>query len=166
MEHHILSNTNPKTLNESLERWQKKLWNAQGGLVYGLIDDLPAYSVLLVRPTKKPPTKRFKPPSLDEVKEFIKEKKYKVNAEKWLTFYESKNWMVGKNKMKDWKASVRGWDIRSDDGRDPLNIPQPKPFNANKVDGSKSTSPERVRQMLIDNENKRKGNNDETTNKK
>ena len=28
----------------------------------------------------------------------------------FVDFYESKNWMVGKNKMKDWKAAVRTWE--------------------------------------------------------
>uniref|UniRef100_UPI003CC92750 hypothetical protein n=1 Tax=Anaerofustis butyriciformans TaxID=3108533 RepID=UPI003CC92750 len=25
-------------------------------------------------------------------------------------FYESKNWYVGKNKMTDWKASIKSWE--------------------------------------------------------
>ena len=25
-------------------------------------------------------------------------------------FYESKGWMIGKNRMKDWKAAVRTWE--------------------------------------------------------
>ncbi|HEX8575786.1 MAG TPA: DUF6291 domain-containing protein [Flavobacterium sp.] len=56
--------------------------------------------------------KNFSPPSLLEVQEFIIEKKYGVNAHSFWNFYESKNWMVGKNKMKDWKKAVAGWDSR------------------------------------------------------
>ena len=52
---------------------------------------------------------RFTPPSEDEVNAYCKEKGYTVNADRFIAFYESKGWMVGKNKMKDWKAAVRGW---------------------------------------------------------
>ena len=58
--------------------------------------------------------KRFAPPSLDEViKLFIEKGSNKIEAEKFFYFYESKNWMVGKNKMKSWKASVGGWIARN-----------------------------------------------------
>lgn len=58
------------------------------------------------------PTKRFVPPTFEEVDSYIKEKGYVVSAQRFIDFYESKNWYVGKNKMKDWKASVRGWQSR------------------------------------------------------
>ena len=32
-----------------------------------------------------------------------------IDVNKFINFYESKGWMVGKNKMKDWKAAVRNW---------------------------------------------------------
>ena len=51
----------------------------------------------------------FSPPTLEDVKKYISENKYNVNAERFVSFYTSKNWYVGKNKMKDWKAAVRGW---------------------------------------------------------
>lgn len=54
----------------------------------------------------------FIPPSMDELVTFIQEMGYKVNAETFLNHYESKGWYVGKNKMKDWKAAVRGWNAR------------------------------------------------------
>lgn len=52
----------------------------------------------------------FHPPTLDEVKEYCIERNNNVDYEKWFNFYESKGWMVGKNKMKDWKAAVRTWE--------------------------------------------------------
>ncbi len=55
----------------------------------------------------------FCKPTLEEVKNFIAEKSYNVDAEKFWNFYESKDWFIGKNKMKDWKASVRTW-VRSE----------------------------------------------------
>lgn len=53
---------------------------------------------------------KFKPPTLDEVKRYCLERKNNVDAEKWHNFYSSKGWMVGKNKMKDWRAAVRTWE--------------------------------------------------------
>lgn len=58
-------------------------------------------------------TKRFKPPSIDEVDSYIIEKQYSVNAGQWMSHYESNGWKVGKNAMKDWKAAVRTWENRN-----------------------------------------------------
>lgn len=51
----------------------------------------------------------FHPPSVDEVKAYCDEKGYSIDPSQFVNFYESKGWMVGKNKMKDWKAAVRTW---------------------------------------------------------
>ena len=60
---------------------------------------------------REPERKRvvFAPPSVDDVKGYCQENGYKVDANRFVDFYESKGWMVGKNKMKDWKAAVRTW---------------------------------------------------------
>lgn len=55
-------------------------------------------------------TKRFTPPSVKEVSEYIFAQGYMVDAEEFVDFYTSKDWMVGKNKMKDWQAAVRTWE--------------------------------------------------------
>ena len=52
---------------------------------------------------------RFIPPTLEEVSAFIAENNYRVNAEKFIDYYNANGWMVGKTKMKDWKAAVRNW---------------------------------------------------------
>ena len=52
----------------------------------------------------------FKPPTLQEVEEYCKERNNNVNPQRFIDFYTSKGWMVGKNKMKDWKACVRTWE--------------------------------------------------------
>ena len=61
-------------------------------------------------------THKFTPPSLDEVKAYCTERHNHVDAEKWVDFYTSKNWMIGKNKMTDWKAAVRTWEKESRTG--------------------------------------------------
>lgn len=55
---------------------------------------------------------KFSPPSLKEVLEYCNERKNKIDAQQFIDFYESKGWYVGKNKMKDWRASVRTWEKR------------------------------------------------------
>lgn len=59
---------------------------------------------------EKPSTTRFSSPSLDEIKKYCQERNNNVNPEAFFNFYESKGWMVGKNKMKDWKAAIRTWE--------------------------------------------------------
>lgn len=56
--------------------------------------------------------RRFTPPSQAEVQEYITENGYQVDAGAFIDFYQMKDWMVGKNKMKDWKAAVRNWHRR------------------------------------------------------
>jgi len=55
---------------------------------------------------------RFKKPILDEVKNYCILRKNNIDAEAFIDFYESKNWHIGKNKMKDWRAAVRTWERR------------------------------------------------------
>ena len=59
---------------------------------------------------KNAASKKFVKPTVDEVKEYCKERNNTVDAETFIDFYESKDWYVGKNKMKDWKAAVRTWE--------------------------------------------------------
>jgi len=54
--------------------------------------------------------KKFNAPTFSEVKEYCIERKNNVDAQRFLDFYSSKGWMIGKNKMKDWKAAVRTWE--------------------------------------------------------
>jgi len=55
----------------------------------------------------------FTPPLLEEIKDYCLERKNEVNPEQFVDFYSSKGWMIGKNKMKDWRAAVRTWEKRS-----------------------------------------------------
>ena len=56
---------------------------------------------------------RFIPPTLAEVEAYCFTRNNSVNAQQFIDFYSSKNWYVGKNKMTDWRASVRLWESRS-----------------------------------------------------
>ena len=60
----------------------------------------------------------FTPPTLAEVQDYCRERGNKVDPQHFIDFYESKGWMVGKNKMKDWKASVRTWERSESDRKE------------------------------------------------
>lgn len=55
------------------------------------------------------PKPKFQKPTIEEIKAYIKEKNYNVDANRFFNFYESKGWKVGKNPMVSWKASVATW---------------------------------------------------------
>lgn len=59
--------------------------------------------------SKEKAQKRFSPPTLEEVKAYIADHKYPVDAERWFDYYTANGWKVGKNPMKDWKAAIRTW---------------------------------------------------------
>ena len=55
-------------------------------------------------------TTRFTPPTLEEVRSYCAERKNSVDAQRFVDYYTSNGWLVGKNKMKDWRAAVRTWE--------------------------------------------------------
>lgn len=54
--------------------------------------------------------KRFTPPTVEEVAAYCAERKSTVDAQRFVDYYESNGWKVGRNRMKDWKAAVRSWE--------------------------------------------------------
>ena len=65
------------------------------------------------------PPKRtgFTPPTLDELEEYACQIGYALDARHFLDYYTANGWMVGKHKMKDWKAAVRTWQRRDKSSR-------------------------------------------------
>lgn len=59
---------------------------------------------------KKENNKRFIPPTVDEVRSYCIERNNSVDPERFVDYYESKGWLIGKTKMKSWKAAVRTWE--------------------------------------------------------
>lgn len=55
-------------------------------------------------------SKRFTPPTVEEVRSYCLERKNNVDAQRFVDYYTSNGWLVGKNKMKDWRAAVRTWE--------------------------------------------------------
>lgn len=62
----------------------------------------------VVTPEKKV-KKSFVKPTLTEVIDFCNETQANIDPQDFMDFYESKGWMVGKNKMKCWMSCVRRW---------------------------------------------------------
>jgi len=54
-------------------------------------------------------SERFFKPTAEEVENYAKEIEYNLNGQSFIDYYESKGWMIGKSKMKDWQAAVRTW---------------------------------------------------------
>ena len=71
------------------------------------------------------PQKRFVKPTLEEVQAYCQERQNGVDARKWYNHYEAVGWKVGRNPMKDWKASVRTWERNDNNG---ANKPNNKPM--------------------------------------
>lgn len=55
---------------------------------------------------------KFQVPTIKEIASYCKERGNAVDPEQFFDFYESKGWMVGRNKMKNWQAAVRNWERR------------------------------------------------------
>lgn len=57
--------------------------------------------------------RKFEKPTIEQIEAYCTERQNGINAEAFYDFYQSKDWMVGKNKMRDWKACVRTWEQRN-----------------------------------------------------
>ena len=68
-----------------------------------------------VNKSNKDTIRRFTPPSVEEVNAYCKSRGNGINGNEFVDFYSAKGWMIGKNRMKDWKAAVRTWEQRRKD---------------------------------------------------
>lgn len=82
--------------------------------------------------------KKFKKPTIEEIQSYCQERNNTVDAQRFFDYYESKGWLIGKNKMKDWKAAIRTWE------RNSFNQPS-KPFK-NTCDYQGEITEEELRQ--------------------
>jgi len=60
--------------------------------------------------TNNQSNRAFAPPTVKEVRNYCQERRNTVDPDRFVDFYSAKGWMVGKNKMRDWKAAVRTWE--------------------------------------------------------
>lgn len=59
---------------------------------------------------RAPSSRRFTPPTVDEVAAYCRERGNGVDAQRFVDFYASKGWRVGSSGMRDWRAAVRNWE--------------------------------------------------------
>lgn len=72
----------------------------------------------------KPPAhcrKRFKPPTVDEVRSYCSERGNGIDAERFIAYYSARNWMMGKTPMKNWKSAVITWE-KNEKGKKPTRV--------------------------------------------
>lgn len=68
------------------------------------------HEVLKPKPRqKREPRQPFVAPTIAEIRAYCQEIDVSVDAANFHNYYESKGWMIGKNKMSQWKAAVRTW---------------------------------------------------------
>jgi hypothetical protein len=71
-------------------------------------------------------TRRFTPPTdIETVSYFESKGSNNIEAQKFWLFYDSKNWMVGKSKMKKWESAASGWITRN---KQSVTVEKPKEF--------------------------------------
>lgn len=115
-----------KSLEDNLEnsaqviehKQEDKLKNKRDNPTHAREENAAAPEIEAAKPPdkkKKSGNERFKAPAVEEVADYCAERRNNVDAHSWWDFYQSKGWMVGKNKMKDWKAAVRTWEQRHKD---------------------------------------------------
>jgi len=94
--------------------------------VIKLLNNLSATNLTSINKNKeiKIINKLFTIPNISEVESYCLERKNSIEAESFINFYDSKGWMVGKNKMKDWRACIRTWEMRE----------KKKPIKTSKID--------------------------------
>lgn len=63
----------------------------------------------------------FIAPTVAEVADYCRERGNNVDPDKFVSYYESNGWHVGRNKMKDWRAAVRTWERNSRSYSKPVN---------------------------------------------
>ena len=90
----------------------KQFFKINEELVVQFLNNLKSINLTTINKNKeiKIINKYFKKPHVFDIKNYCLERKNNVDPEAFFDFYESKDWFVGKSKMKDWKAAVRNWE--------------------------------------------------------
>ncbi len=82
------------------------------------------------KPEEQPATvsyQTFVKPTVEEVEAYCKERGNRISAQKFVSYYQSNGWQVGRNPMKDWRAAIRAWEQNGfTDGKDKHNPPDPR----------------------------------------
>tara|TARA_R110002012_G_scaffold57304_1_gene147590 strand:+ start:1335 stop:1952 length:618 start_codon:yes stop_codon:yes gene_type:complete len=93
----------------------KQYFKINEELVVKFLNNLSASNSTTINKNKKikKTNKYFKAPTILEIENYCKERNNNIDAEAFVSFYESKGWMIGRNKMKDWKKAIITWEKRN-----------------------------------------------------
>lgn len=91
----------------ALKRWNKQKECKSNAIASNLYMPIENENEIYINKEKE---SKFKKPSLEEVKQYCAERNKGVDAERWFNYYEANGWLVGKNKMRNWKAAVHTWE--------------------------------------------------------
>lgn len=99
-------------LNENVNAHKSVIRLIEKYDLYNIGDDNDSLEWNIDEPSKSQVKKftGFVKPTSDDIKDYCNERVNNVDANTFFDFYESKGWLVGKAKMKDWKAAVRNWE--------------------------------------------------------
>ena len=117
-QHHTTENPAPATTKKEKKEKNTPLLSPQGEAEkeFGFVDELDEVGKVDESEeveVEEVKTKRFRPPTLDEVEAYFSERGHsKAEAARMFYFYESNGWMVGPNRMKVWKGAASGWMTR------------------------------------------------------
>lgn len=92
-------------------------------------------STSYIPPTVPQKEKRFRKPTLEEVKAYCEERRNSVDPQHFIDYYESNGWRVGRNPMKDWKAAVRTWERKENKPLNSLSYGDTRPSAGQKDTG-------------------------------
>lgn len=95
-------------------------------------------------------------PTIEEITIFCKERNNNVSSQTFIDHYTSNGWMVGKNKMKDWKAAVRTWEKRNFESgngdKQQVPITKPKEYTGESMpelsDAKRIDNMKRVKELI------------------
>ena len=125
----------------------KQTWDCIGNVYTGK-DSIGKISIDNIKENIK---EKFKKPTLEEVESYCKERNNNVDPERFIDFYESKGWVVGKTPMKDWKACVRTWESKQVESK---KTKTPKWFdNQNEIKETSKEEKEELNKILNEIEN-------------
>lgn len=63
---------------------------------------------------------KFQKPTLEEVRDYLAQRRSSVSAEAFYAYYESNGWRVGRNPMKNWKQAIVTWEMRDRENPTPV----------------------------------------------
>lgn len=87
-------------------------------------------SLDVISPEKKEKIERKEiPPTLEQVTKYCQLRKNNINPQSFIDFYDSKGWVVGKSKMKDWQAAIRTWEHTEKKSTSPIGTTKFKVYD-------------------------------------